>query len=308
MKKTPKVKRLTIALYIAVAFNMILLAILIMVLTGNVVQPKRPDNASNTAITPVPTIMTASDESGYILVENPYIMLRLPKENSEYIMHEQEVHGITTTETFYMVDGEKKKPLYRIDFGDKTSGDWLGTLKTENSEIPITYTVFALSEEEIGALGESEEERYFALLDGFSIMLDGIYSDSRFSAEKPLDIGADQQATLAHWTLTLPGNMTWTESTENGSYHAVFYGMVQGERIALYTVRIGDETAQTVLGQYKLDGVDKPISVESYDLAENANWTEDDYSAAYRMMDTINELIQAITSSENFSIPQPAEQ
>ena len=69
----------------------------------------------------------------------------------------------------------------------------------------------------------------------------------------------------------------------------------------LYRVCIGEEQAESFLGYYKMDGVKKPVSVESFDLNERDDWSEDDHAAAYRMMDTINHVIEVIMQSKQFS-------
>lgn len=307
MKGAPNVKRLKAALYAAIAVIAFLIAALIAVLAGSSSQSAVPQQSEQTPV-PAPAITAEPEEASYMLIETPHINLRLPKENVENIVHEHETRGMVNTEVFYMVSGEEQVPLYRFDFGDAEAGDWLGVLKTEDGDVPVTYTVFVVADEELAALGENMDQIYVSLMNGFNIILDGIMSDSRFTPEKPIVVGEEQLSALTYWSVELPANMSWTESTENGSYEAVFYGEVHGGRVALYTVRIGGEAAQTVLGQYKLDGVNQTVSVESFELSENPNWSEDDYSAAYRMMDTINDVIQVITASEAFSIPEPVEE
>lgn len=71
--------------------------------------------------------------------------------------------------------------------------------------------------------------------------------------------------------------------------------------VPLYRVCIGEEQAKSFLGYYEVDGVKKPVSVETFELGEWDSWSEDDYAAAYRMMDTINHVIDTIMSSEQFS-------
>ena len=78
---------------------------------------------------------------------------------------------------------------------------------------------------------------------------------------------------------------------------------VVGKSELLETIHIGDNKADTELGLFEVEGIKKSISVGSFDLSEKANWTEDDYSAAYRMMDTINHVIEVIMSSPQFSLP-----
>ena len=50
------------------------------------------------------------------------------------------------------------------------------------------------------------------------------------------------------------------------------------------------------------DGKKKTVSVGSFDLLEKENWSDEDYSFAYQMMDTINDVIEAIMQSKDFSV------
>lgn len=91
------------------------------------------------------------------------------------------------------------------------------------------------------------------------------------------------------------------EMTLGGDYQADFFGDVRGERIKLYSVRIGDKKLQSEIGMFEIDGVRKTISVESYVLADQTSWEQSDYELAYRMMDTINRVIDVIMQSKQFS-------
>ena len=91
------------------------------------------------------------------------------------------------------------------------------------------------------------------------------------------------------------------ESSKNGTYEAVFSGEIVGEMVMLYRIRIGGEQIGSRLGYFEIDGVKKPISIESFTLAERESWSEDDYATAYRMMDTVNDVIAQITASKNYS-------
>lgn len=230
--------------------------------------------------------------------------LQFPKEYADALVHEQEVHGARTTEVFSMRNGEKDISLFRIDFGDESAGDWFGMLNIDGKNIPVTHTVFALANEELEALDEQTQKQYIEMMNSFTNVLNTISADPRFTAEKPLAIGADTEVKTTYWTLTLPSNMSVSESNTDGTYEALFLGEVVGERTALYQVRIGENKAETELGLYEIDGVKKPISVGSFELTEKINWTEDDYSAAYRMMDTINHVIEIIMNSPQFSVPE----
>lgn len=234
-------------------------------------------------------------------ISTPYIELVLPLELEEVITSDESTYGAVYTRGFYMNYGGTDQPLWRVDFGDPRAGDWLGVLKTDQGDIPITMTGFAITAEELAALGEEASQMYSDCMNAYSVMLNAIVADPRFSPDRPLAVGEDTTMKLTYWTVTLPNTMKVSENAENGNYEAVFAGEVVGEMVQLYRVCVGDEQAESLLGYYEIDGVKKPISVESFDLIERDNWSEDDYAAAYRMMDTINHVIDTITQSKQFS-------
>ena len=288
-------KQLLIALIIA----LVVMVALIAAFMGYGSNPAEPSPAAP-PMTALPTV----DPDG-MTVDIAYdFALQFPKEYADVLVHEQEIHDARTTEVFSMRNGEKDVSLFRIDFGDENAGDWFGMLKIGEQNIPVTHTVFALSDEELAAMDEQTQKQYFEMMNSFTNVLNAISADPRFTAEKPLAVGADTEVKTTYWTLTLPGTMSVSESNTDGTYIATFLGEVVGERTALYQVRIGENKAETELGLYEVDGVKKPISVGSFDLSEKTNWTEDDYSAAYRMMDTINHVIETIMNSPQFSIPE----
>ena len=285
---------MVIALIIAVLAVAVLIAVFAIRGSGSVSAAMQ-----TSAETPTTTVST---EESYKTVDLAWgVSLKFPAEFSDVLVHEQEVHGGLTTETFSMRKGEKAIPLFRIDFGDETVGDWHGVLNTDKGIVPVVYTVFTCTNEEIEAMDEETREQYFMLMNSFSDVLNTIAADPRFSAEKPLDSGENKEAKMAYWTVTLPGKMSWSEVAEAGEYQAVFYGEVRGEQTALYTVRIGETETGSVLGQFKVGEELKKVSVESFDLSRKTSWTDDDYSVAYHMMDTINDVIQVIMSSEYYS-------
>lgn len=238
-------------------------------------------------------------ESKYIEIETPYITLKFPEEDSAALIHEEEYLGNAVVEVFYMKTAGDDLPLYRIDFGDENAGDWLGIIKTDEEEITVTYTVFSATEEELQEL-DQQVETYSALMNDFNVLLNCIYEDSRFSSEKANDAVEDRELELTYWSLTLPELINCSEKTADGNYQADFYIEIQGEQILLYSVYIGDEQAETFLGQYEIEGNLKTISIETYDL-NDSEWSDDERAIAYQMMDTINDVIQVICTSEQFT-------
>lgn len=234
-------------------------------------------------------------------INTPYIDLMLPVELESVITSDESTYGTIYTRGFYMNYGGTEQPLWRVDFGDANAGDWVGVLKTDKGDIPVTMTGFAIDAEELAALGEEGSQLYSECMQAYIVMLDGIMADSRFSPDHPLAVGEDTSMPLTYWTVTLPDTMKVSENTADGNYEAVFSAEVVGEMVCLYRVCIGENQAESLLGYYEVDGVKKPVSVEAFELAERANWSDDDYAAAYRMMDTINHVIDTIMQSKQFS-------
>lgn len=232
------------------------------------------------------------------LADSAELVLQFPEELEAHVIREQSIYGEATTEAFYFQANEMQIPLFRIDVGNSELGDWLGALRTKSGDVPVTYTVFVVEEEEMALMGDT---LYADLMEGFNTMLDGIVNDPRFTYEKAIEIGEEAPVSMNYWAVDLPESMWITENTENGNYEATFYTEICGENVALYVVRIGDVKAETELGFFEINGEKLAVSVGSFDLPERATWSTDDYSTAYRMMDTINNVIESIMQSKQFS-------
>lgn len=266
-----------------IALGVIIVLVLALLGSGkNAVSDKKPQ---------IPTVK----------INTPYIDLLIPMEVAEYITNDESTYGDVYTRAFYMNYGGSELPLWRVDFGDPYAGDWVGILQTKQGDIPVVMTVFTISDEELEALGEEGARLYGECMQGYIVMVDGIMADLRFTSERPLAVGEDTEIKLTYWNVTLPSKMKVMESSEGDNYTATFSGEVVGEMVLLYRIIIGDEQTGSLLGYYKVDGMKKAVCVESFTLVERESWNEDDYAAAYRMMDTINHVIETIMSSKQFT-------
>ena len=226
------------------------------------------------------------------------ISLEIPSEYAQIVVHNQKKHFSPVSEVFSMQVGEEEIPLYRIDFGNESFGEWLGVIQTEEGDIPVTFMVYPLSAEELEVLDEETVLTYYGAMENLNLVLDAICMDPRFVQEIPDGIGEYRELELEHWMLDLPSKVSCVESNENGVYSASFFGRICGEDVPLYTVNIGDE--DDAIGVYNLNGEERPLSVDVYEVGKNAFWSEEDYEAAYRMLDTINDVMDVILSSEDY--------
>ena len=234
-------------------------------------------------------------------VETPYVDLLLPLELEGIITSDESTYGDVYTRGFYMNYGGKEQPLWRVDFGDANSADWVGRLVTDAGDIPVAMTGFVISDEDLAALGEEGSLLYGECMQGYSFMLDGLIADSRFTTERAVTMGEATKRKLTYWTVTLPDKITVQETSNAGNYEATFAGEIVGESVQLYRVCIGGEQVGSLLGYFEIDGVKKPVFIESYPMAERESWNNDDYATANHMMATINDVIGQITSSKNYS-------
>ena len=243
-------------------------------------------------------LVIGTTESAYMYITTPYVDLRMPAELEGVITNEvSESDGAYICMLYMNYDGQML-PLWQVVFGNSTAGEWVGTLKTDQGDIPVVMASFLLNKEQQSGLDEKGLQLYGECMQGYVVMLDGIMEDSCFISER---LGEYAKTNLTYWSAMLPKGMTAAESTEGENYEAVFYGEVVGEMVRLYRVCIGEEQAESFLGYFEIDGVKKPVSVESFMLAERESWNEQNYATAYKMMDTINSVIDSIMQSEQFS-------
>lgn len=237
-----------------------------------------------------------------VQIQTKYLTVLYSDIYDDYLLHQEVSSEDVTMEIFSMSEDNTVRELFRIYFGDETMGIVSGYLTVDNIEVPVTYTICQYNDEDFA--DEEARKLYLETMNCFDDIMNSIQADDRFCTEKAVAPVNSKDATLTYWTFTLPETMEYEEEN-NGRYEIRFYGNVAGEKIALYTIFIGEPCGNTVLGTYALNGNKLILSVESYSLVPQENWRDEDTMSAYMMMGTINDVLQIITSSENFSEETP---
>ena len=232
-----------------------------------------------------------------IKIQTKYLVLEFPSQYAEILKHEEFAGAEQVEEIFYMVHGDVTAELFRICFGDQTVGTPVGYLHTESGAVPVTVQV-ADSPQNID---EETENLYFGMMEGMNEVLDCIYRDKRFSEYVDFQPEKEKQAVMKYWSVDLPEGVTWEETTEGYFYQVAFYGEVSGTRIRLYSITIDDEPVGNPLGTMEIDGEQKTVSVRIDGLTQMEAMTEAEQDMIYSMMDTINDVVPQITSSEHFT-------
>lgn len=236
-------------------------------------------------------------------VQTKYTVLSYPESYKDVLSHQEIVSDAVTMEIFSMEAETGAMELFRIWFGDDTTGSVAGYLNVDGTEIPVSYTICQYNDDEFA--DEDVRKMYCETMNCINDIMDGIHSDERFSTEKAQSPVENGEINLAYWTFTLPSSMECEEIEENGQYEVSFYGNVAGEKIALYTISVGDTERNTVLGTYVINGEAKTLSLESYEIVPVEGWSDAEWESVYAMMATINDVLPVIMSSENFSEQMP---
>ena len=293
----------------SVLFALILIIAAVLIACGN----NTAMDSTQPTVVPEPvetgSVVTEPVETGSVVTEQPkqmlvevqtkYMMLGYPESYIDVLSHQEAVSDTVAMEIFSLNVKTGTLELFRIYFGDETVGSIAGYLDVDGSEVPVTYTVCQYNDDEFA--DEDTRTLYYETMNCFNDIMSGMLTDERFHIEKEKVQEESATINLSYWSVTLPVNMECEEFEEDGQYKVSFYGNVAGERIALYTIYLGDTGAETVLGVYNVNGEKRLLSLESFEIVPAAEWTDEDQEAAFGMLATINNVLQTIMSSENFS-------
>lgn len=240
-----------------------------------------------------------------LLVETQYLSVQIPADYGKDMVYREVTENGIAMEIFSMVLGEEQRELFRIYFGDTQTGNSFGILNVDGTDLSVTVSVCEYSDSAFA--DQEDQERYYTLMDSLNVVLEAIRNDSRFRNEEKVVVETEEKQ-MSYWNFSLPEGMELEETQENGQYRITFFGNINGETHTLYRVAVGDETLRTVLGTYPMDGEQKPVSVESCDLPVTDGWEPATVTELYKMMDSINDVIQTIMESEGFREEVPSVQ
>ena len=111
-----------------------------------------------------------------------------------------------------------------------------------------------------------------------------------------------QRVSLRYWDVELPEDISVEEYAKEDSYRADFSITVEGDRILLYSVQLGEPVAENVLGVFADDSGIKKVSVRTYTLATQIMMPNE--TVPDRFLDRMKSLeivIQAIRENSKFS-------
>lgn len=304
LKKTEKKKSKWPLVLVVIGVTAIAAVCVILFLRG--AQPESGNARGTENSTGVETTVAAETEQtaeatepvAYTQVKTNYVLMQIPEQYAGELTHREVTGEDCTMEIFSMKTENGETELFRIYFGDGQTGNALGTMKIDGVEVPVTVSVCEYSEDYFA--DEETRDLYYEMMDSLNDVIRAVQSDERFITEKNIAVEKNDNQ-LSYWTFSLPEGVEFEEAVEGERYQVTFFGNVNGERHMLYAVALGDPTMKNVLGTCQVDGVGKTVSIESYDLPDTEGWTENAVMELYKMMESINDVIQVIMAGENFS-------
>ncbi len=253
---------------------------------------------SESGINSVQNAVTVNDQT----IETAFASIQIPSDCLGKIQHMEIAEGDVTMEVFSMLPEDGGRELFRICFGSTQMGTPIGLLMAGDEEIPVSVVT---SEYDINTFSADEKEVYFGMMDQLNGIISSILEHENFKKiDEPQQVETvetTQTVGLTYWEVELPENMEWEESNIDGIYKVDFYGLFGGERIRLYTISLGEASAETALGAYTADGMTRTLGLEIHSIDKQIDWMGEEGMAIYgNMMDTINDVLQVIMGSENY--------
>lgn len=227
-----------------------------------------------------------------------YLSVMLPERDLGDLLFEKVVDGDVVMEVFSLKKDSGLLELFRVFYGDTEYGNCIGVLNVDGDELNVS--VSASNYDEGFFVDEAQGDRYYEMMENLNLVVAAIRADSRFTSGDGTAIDK-VETQVAEWNFQLPEMVQWEEIRNEDAIKLVFFADINGTRADLYALAIGGEPLQSVLGQYLSDGEMKPISIGTCSTPDMEGWDEKNLTNYYQMMDSINDVIQAVQSNENFS-------
>lgn len=238
-----------------------------------------------------------SNHADSVCLETSLCPIYIPSDLSERMDYMEVSQDDETLLVFYSLYEDIKLEAFRILLSGTSSDKDIGVMEMDNKNLFVSVSVSNYADEDF--TDEVVKDTYYTVMSALSTVLDSIQADEHFREKNVVEV-AHAEKNFEYWTVTLPKHMEWDE-TDADDYLISYYGNVNGERIKLYTFCVGEAVLKNELGFYKIDGKWKHITMESYELPSTEGWKDECVTELYTMMATVNDVIQAITSNENFA-------
>lgn len=241
-------------------------------------------------------------------IETTYLSIQYPKEYKKYLTYEETLNGVDSEAVFFMNYEDNKLELFRLNVCSDAPETYEGYLNTDKGTMYVSLAGSSVDQNLFfsdDVSGDPEvnvemEALYYAMKDGMTAVMKSIEQAPNYSVVRGVFGNDKKEETLSYWKVNLPSNVTYEEKYEGAVYRAEFYGNVGEKKIPLYTISLNDTTAENPIGQLVVNGEAKLVSAQVHDPNADATLTEEERATVYILLDTINDVLQAIRQDKNF--------
>lgn len=241
------------------------------------------------------------------IIKTSYVTLQYPEKYKKFLKHEEIRQDADSTVVFTMTYEDLEAELFRLSFMAEAPEEYDGYFDAEGTELYVSiiasgfdYGIFGVDNTEDDLeMREEVQALYYGMLDGMSTVMESVRKDTRFSEIRGVSESAKQEQALSYWKISIPDVMTCVESEQNGVYRVTFSTHIGDKAIDLYTISMGDTSAESIIGQYVSNGKSRGVSVE-LNTIDTEELSAKELELTYAMMDTVNDVLQAIRRDKNF--------
>lgn len=272
---------------------------------GKEVQPHidEAENEQTEAVTGDPSDLdNEEDLPKTVLIETSVCQILFPEDAYDVLVYDEHSQAGEVMGIFYAANGESKQEVFRLIFSPIEQQNAVGFLKIPNGDLFVSISVCDYRDEDFS--DDNAKENYYTIVSAINTVLESIYADERFCKIDEYN-AQNFAAEFAYWSVELPENVVWEEEFLDENYMVTFYGDIGDKRVKLYSVSIGNKLLGSQIGFYSVDEQWNPVTVESYPFSLDKGWTDSQIAELQTLMSTINDVLQAITSSEFYSERTP---
>lgn len=241
-------------------------------------------------------------------IQTKYAALQFPAEYADYIRHEEILDGTDAVEVFSMLYEQKELELFRLSFTREEKENAEGYWDAGEDLLCISVSISTLELDAFLCLQDSGEwetdvtmqSTYYSMLGQMATVLQSVKESPNYRIIKTSSANANAEERMLYWNVTLPANVFFEQSDEDGVKAVRFFTQLSEKEIELYTITLENQQTDSAIGRYSVNGKTVYVSVEVSGEIENEALSENEREYVYTLLESINDVIAVIRQDSDF--------
>lgn len=241
-------------------------------------------------------------------IQTKYAALQFPAEYADYIRHEEMLDGTDAVEVFSMLYEQKELELFRLSFTQEEKENAEGYWDSGEDLLCVSISISTLEPDAFLCLqdtGEWEndvkmESTYYSMLGQMSTVLQSVKESPNYRIIKTSSANANAEERMLYWDVTLPADVCFERSDEDGVEAVRFFAQLGEKQIDLYTIALENQQTDSAIGRYSANGKTVYVAVEVSGGIENEALSESEREYVYTLLEGINDVIGVIRQDPDF--------